>query len=115
ELPQLEELNAAFITVATGMSPTGEASVLAGADNGPGSLLVALRADDDAADVVTTVDSVGTITGQVTVPLAIAAATADEGGHFGVAEDADAVIPAEEELAAPDPMEFALGPIEEQG
>ncbi len=115
ELSHLEELNSAFITIATGMSSTGEASVLAGAADGPGSLVSALRADDAAADVVTTVDSVGTITGQVTIPLAIAAATVGQGGHFGVAEGADAVIPAEEELAPPDPHAFAPGPIEEQG
>jgi len=115
ELAHLEELNAAFITIADGMSSTGEASVLAGAAEGQGSLLTALRADDDAAESVTSVDSVGTITGQVTIPLAIAAATVDEGGHFGVAEDADAVIPAEEQLPAPEPQAFAPGPIEEQG
>lgn len=115
ELPQLDELNAAFITLATGMSSTGEGSVLAGADDGPGTLLTALRADDAASDAVTTVDSVGTITGQVTVPLAVAAAIAGEGGHFGVSENADAVLPAEEVLPAPDPEQFALGPIEEQG
>lgn len=115
EATHLEELNVAFATVATGISTTGEASVLAGSDDGPGSLLTALRADDDLADGLTTVDGVGTITGQVTVPLALAAAVAGEGGHFGVAEDADAVLPPEEDLSAPEPQQFALGPIEEQG
>ena len=115
ETAQLDELNAAFATVATGMSSTGEASVLVGSDDGPGSLLTAVRADEDIAEGLTTVDGVGTITGQVTVPLALAAAVAGAGGHFGVAEDVDAVLPAEEELSAPDPQQFALGPIEEQG
>ena len=115
EIAHLDELNAAFATVAAGLSSTGEASVLAGSDDGPGSLLTALRADDDLAEGVTTVDGVGTITGQVTVPLAVAAAVAGDGGHFGVAEDIDAVLPPAESLSAPDPQQFALGPIEEQG
>lgn len=115
EIAQLDELNAAFATVARGLSSTGEGSVLAGSDDGPGSLLTALRADADLAEGLTTVDAVGTITGQVTVPLALAAAVAGDGGHFGVAEDVDAVLPPEEALNAPDPEEFALGPIEEQG
>ncbi|UFU05053.1 copper transporter [Ruania halotolerans] len=112
EIEELASVNESAITLAEGLAETGEASVVAGVDGGPGTLLTALRADDEASAEVTTVDSVGTITGQVTVPLALAAAIADDGGHFGLSEAADAVVPDRHDLPAPDPLQFARGPIE---
>lgn len=115
ELERLEQVNAILTRFAVGISSTGEASVLAGTRDGPGSLLAAVLANDTAAEKVTTVDSVGNVIGQVTVPMALAAAIGGEQGNYGTAEDADAVIPPKTELEPPDPAAFARGPAEDQG
>jgi len=115
ELDRLEQVNTMLTHFSLGISGTGEGAIVAGAPDGPGSLLAAVRAHDEAAAKVTTVDSVGTVTGQVTIPLALAAAISGEQGHYGTSEDADAVIPPQTSLPAPDPGQFARGPAEDQG
>lgn len=115
ELEHLEQVNTMLTRFSVGISSTGEGAVVAGTQDGPGSLLVALRAHDVAAEKVTTVDSVGTVTGQVTIPMALAATIAGKQGHYGTAEDADAVLPPEVTLDGPDPSQFARGPAEDQG
>ncbi|SED90540.1 copper transporter [Ruania alba] len=115
QVEELTAVNDASITLAEGLAETGEGSLIAGTDGGAGTLLTALRANSEAADRVTSVDAVGTITGQVTVPLALAAEIADDGGHFGLSESANAVVPDRHELPAPAPAEFAPGPVETDG
>ncbi|UFU04298.1 copper transporter [Ruania suaedae] len=106
EAAERDALNEDYLTLAEGLAETGEGSVLAGVDVGQGSLLDVLRGQDVP---VTSVDSVGSITGQVTVPLALAADLAGEGAQFGLAESAELVLPAPLTLPAPDPTAFAPG------
>ncbi|QOR72223.1 copper transporter [Ruania alkalisoli] len=112
ELTEAETTNEAYLVLAAGIAETGEGSVLAGVDGGAGTLLAALRSGSDTDDVaITSVDSVGTITGQVTVPLALAATIAGEGAQFGLEESADLVLPEPVTLDLPDPAAFAPGPV----
>lgn len=57
------------------------------------NLVTAVRDDDGVAAAVSTVDSADQITGQVSVPLALAAADAGLVGQYGLAPDATAVLP----------------------
>ncbi|WP_165962879.1 copper transporter [Occultella glacieicola] len=110
-LTRLAESNAVYTGLAVDLAGAGEASVLAGADAFDGDLVRAVRADEAAARAVTTVDSVGTITGQVTVPLAVVATTGGGPASYGFAEGVDAVVPEPVTLTPPDPAAFAPGPV----
>lgn len=115
ELQRLDQANNILTKFALGISTTGEGSIVAGSQDGEGSLLAALRSDEAGATEVTTVDHVGTVTGQVTIPLALAADITGEQEHYGTADDAEAVLPQGTTLEAPDPEEFAQVPAEDQG
>ncbi|CAM3653241.1 copper transporter [Occultella aeris] len=109
---ELAEANVVYTGLAVDLAGAGEASVLAGGDAFQGDLVRAVRADEAAASVVTTVDGVGTITGQVTVPLAVAATTGGAPASYGFAEGVTAVIPEPTTLTPPDPATFAPGPVD---
>jgi len=81
---------------ATGLA---EASVVVGDADAP--LLTAIAEGDDRT-TVTTVDGVGELTGQVSVPLALAARAAGSVGHFGTGAGATAVAPGVVRLAETD-------------
>lgn len=68
-----------------------EASVVAGDTSS--ALLAAIVGGDDA-DTVSTVNDVDALTGQISVPLALAARAAGTVGHFGTGDGATAVAPA---------------------
>ncbi|MGP7960783.1 copper transporter [Sanguibacter sp. A247] len=73
-----------------------EGSLVAGAGDAP---LVRAIIEGDDADLVTTVDDMSAITGQISVPLALAARAAGTVGHFGTGPGATAVAPAVVRLA----------------
>lgn len=76
------------------------AAPLAGA-TGDG-LVSAVRSDDELSTRVSTVDSVDTPTGRVTVVLALREQLAGESGQYGFGEGASAPIPEPEQAAASD-------------
>lgn len=76
-----------------------EASVVVG--DASSELLEAIVGGDDA-DTVSTVGDVDALTGQISVPLALAARAAGTVGHFGTGEGATAVAPAVVRLAEVD-------------
>ena len=82
------------INVDTVTGLAGSHAVVAGTDTEESDLLDAIRADAEAAEAVSTVDSADLISGQVTAPLALAAlARGAPVGHYGTGESASAVIP----------------------
>jgi len=76
-----------------------EAAVVAGGTGAP--LLAAIMGGGDATSV-TTVGDLDDLTGQVSVPLALAARAAGTVGHFGTGEGTTAVAPAVVRLAEVD-------------
>ncbi|HLV55933.1 MAG TPA: copper transporter [Actinotalea caeni] len=73
----------------------GRNAVLAGTDALPSDLVDAVRADADAAEAVSTVDSIEVVTGQVIAPLVLAATARGVGvDHYGLEPGAAAVLPA---------------------
>lgn len=68
-----------------------EASIVAGDRTAP---LIGAIVDGDESDSVTTVGDVDALTGQISVPLALAARAAGTVGHFGTGDGATAVTPA---------------------
>ncbi|WP_418606079.1 copper transporter [Georgenia sp. SUBG003] len=54
------------------MTASGRGSVTVGAAVGDLDLVGAVRADDEARDAVTTVDSIGEVTAAISTPLALA-------------------------------------------
>lgn len=84
-------------------------AVLAGGDLVEGGALQTLRADQDAGRAVSTVESVQRTSGEVAVPLALAARIAGQVGHYGVAGNADdpmpprIVLPVVERVVEPPP------------
>lgn len=113
EVPENAEAAAETNTVLTssleGLAGTGEGNVLAGGGDEEAELLAAVRANENLAERISTVDGVDMVTGQVTVPLALAADIAGNTGSFGVTESAAAAVPNQVSLTAPDPQEFAPG------
>lgn len=71
-----------------------EGAVVAGASRSGDDLVAAVRGDGDLAEVVTTVADATTVTGQVTVPLALAADIAGPSAHYGYGDDLAALPPA---------------------
>ncbi|MCC2322906.1 copper transporter [Cellulomonas xiejunii] len=71
-----------------------EGVVVTGGSRAGGDLVAAVRADDQLADVVATVADSASVTGQVTVPLALAADIAGRPGHYGYGDDRAALPPA---------------------
>src|SRR5699024_7782527 len=74
--------NAVLTSTLTGLAQTGEGNVVAASGAGD-DLVTAIRAQEALASSLSTVDGVDLITGQVTVPLALAADIAGETGAYG--------------------------------
>lgn len=62
------------------------------------ALVTGVRADADAAEVISTVDNGSSALGRTAFVLALVLATTDEVGAFGTAEDAASVVPDTEDL-----------------
>ncbi|MGN8246331.1 copper transporter [Cellulomonas soli] len=71
-----------------------EGVVLADGPRGSGTLIDALLADDDLAQLITTVSGAHTTVGQTTVPLALAAAISGVVGHYGFGDGEEVLPPA---------------------
>lgn len=84
-------ITAATTAIAAAAQSRSAGAVLAG-DANPASPIAALRADA-LAGAVATVDSVETLAGQAAVPLALAQRLSGSVGHYGVREDAEALLP----------------------
>jgi len=90
-----EIVNGAWIRLATALDEIGLASVLTGpaAAAETGGVITALRADDAASDLVSTVDSAESGPGQVATVVALAAELNGRTGHYGQVGDVDGPIP----------------------
>lgn len=90
-----EIVNGAWIRLATALDEIGMASVLTGpaAAAETGGVITALRADDAASGVVSTVDSAESRPGQVATVVALAAELSGQTGHYGQVGDVDGPIP----------------------
>jgi hypothetical protein len=86
---------AALVQLATALDEEGSGSVLAGdlAANGDGGLVAAVRADQAATSIVSTVDNVTTAAGRISTVLALAAEGRGTSGEYGVGEDTQPVPP----------------------
>ncbi|UZN05000.1 copper transporter [Cellulomonas sp. S1-8] len=73
-----------------------EGAVVAGDTRAGGGLVAAVREDDDLGGTTTTVADATTVSGQVVVPLALAASIAGRPGHYGYGDDLTALPPAVE-------------------
>lgn len=88
-----EQRLAEEVALAQGIAATGEGTVVAGSAATELDLVSAVRADPEAAQTVTTTDSVAELTGRLSVPMALAVAISGDGGHFGVGAEATAPVP----------------------
>ncbi|MEU8284496.1 copper transporter [Micromonospora sp. NPDC048905] len=87
------ERNAAIVTMAAQIALIGR-TVLAGTISGDGSSVGIVRGDEALHARISTVDGVAGAQGQVAAALALAEQiTANRGGRYGTAGDADALIP----------------------
>lgn len=84
---------ASQVQFAEAFAATGEGGVLVGSARVSEDLVTAVRADDSAASVVTTIDGVTSASGWVTTPMALAATIAGNGSHYGFGIDAEAGLP----------------------
>jgi hypothetical protein len=96
-----EELDG-LVELSEAMAAESQGVVVAGPADSGGDLVAALRSGETGRRVAT-VDHVGGISGQVSLPRALARAVAGEVGHFGFADSADSVLPGRVELAAGTP------------
>ncbi|MGC0144241.1 copper transporter [Pseudactinotalea sp. Z1732] len=103
------QTNVVLISTLTGLARTGEGNVLAGAAREEGNLVLAVREQEALSEAMSTVDGVDLITGQVTVPLALAADIAGSGGAYGTTDSAEEGFPSTTMLPPPDPEDFAPG------
>lgn len=94
-----EETRAAFVALAESLAAQGGVTVGSGLE---GELVAAIRADDDAAGVVTTVDSVGEVPASVSVPLALAVVGSGGHGQYGSEAGAEAPMPPYRPLTPPE-------------
>ncbi|WP_136520209.1 copper transporter [Cellulomonas telluris] len=71
-----------------------EGAVLADGPRTPESLTAAVMGDGERSERLTTVSRTDDVTGQVVVPLALAARIAGENGHYGYGDDLEPLPPA---------------------
>lgn len=88
-----EQRLAEEVALARGIAASGEGTVVAGSAATELDLVSALRADSEAAEAVTTTDSVSELTGRLSVPMALAVDISGEVGHYGVGAEATAPVP----------------------
>ena len=83
----------ARLALADAAQRLSEGAVVAGGAEPGESLVSAVRDDDDLAGTVTTVEDATTVSGQVVVPLALAASIAGQPGHFGYGDGLEVLPP----------------------
>ncbi len=83
----------AQLALADAAQRLSQGAVVAGPARGSESLVTAVRGDDRLADRITTVADATTVTGQVVVPLALAAAIGERPGHYGYGDDLTVLPP----------------------
>ena len=88
-----------LVALADAFAAESEGVVVGGPAAGDDDLVVAVR-NGEAGERVATVDGVDAVTGQVSLPRALARALAGEVGHYGFAGAAEAVLPPRVQLAA---------------
>lgn len=91
-----DESVAAQLAVLSAAQELSSGAVLADGPRGEGSLTDAVLADQELAASLTTVSGSAVVTGQVNVPLALAARIAGTNGHYGFGEDETPLPPAVE-------------------
>jgi len=106
---EVAQENAALTVTLSGLAQTGEGNVLAGPARAEGDLLLSVREQEALSASISTVDGADLITGQVTVPLALAADIAGDSQAYGTADSAEAGLPEEIDLMPPNPEDFAPG------
>ncbi|WP_407318118.1 copper transporter [Isoptericola halotolerans] len=84
------------VAVVSALQETAQDVVVAGPTTTEGELVADVRADEDAASRVSTVNGTERAVMRLNVPLALAARLVDEVGHYGFEEDAVVVPPAVE-------------------
>ena len=87
----------AQLAVVSAAQQLSSGAVLADGPRGTGSLTEAVLADEDLATTITTVSGTELVTGQVNVPLALAARIAGTNGHYGFG-DGETPLPAAVQL-----------------
>jgi hypothetical protein len=95
-----QEVVQTFLELAGTVQAVSPATVVAGPTAAGGDLVSAVRADDAVAREVSTVSGIETPVGRIVVPLAVAAALADEVGQYGF-EDGATPLPPVVPSAAP--------------
>lgn len=94
----VSELTTAQLAVVDAAQEYSEGMVVADGPGVAGSLTAAVLADDRLAGRITTVTGTDLVTGQVSVPLALAARIAGTVGHYGFDGGDDAALPPRVEL-----------------
>lgn len=89
----LEAALGAAQQISTAVQVRSAGAVVAGGDLVDPSLVQRLRADDATVGLVSTVESVQRVSGQVAVPLALAARIAGTVGHYGTGDSATDRMP----------------------
>ena len=90
---QLEAQLGAALQVASAVQSRSSGAVVAGGVLGEDTLVSRVRQDEAAVSRLSTVESVHTLTGQVSVPLALSARIAGTVGQYGPSESATAPMP----------------------
>ncbi len=96
----LEAFNESIAELAVVLEDVAEGVVVAGSAEESEDVLSQLRAN--RAGIVTTVDGVDHLTGQITAVLALADAVSEPGNAYGSRANADVIAPGRTELDAPD-------------
>lgn len=99
-----EEIGAAELGLVKGLDPA--AGLVAG-EQGEGTLVHLIRSDSEAAQTITTTDSLSTTVGLILLPRALAVVVSGEHGSYGFGDGADAVFPPNVDISAPEPVEPA--------
>jgi hypothetical protein len=89
----LESVLGAAQQISTAVQARSAGAVVAGGDLVDPGLVQRLRADDATVGTVSTVESVQRVSGQVAVPLALAARIAGNVGHYGTSDSATDRMP----------------------
>lgn len=89
----LEGLLGAAQQISVAVQQRSAGAVVAGGDLVEPSLVQRLRADEETVGLVSTVESVQRVSGQVAVPLALAARISGTVGHYGTGESATDLMP----------------------
>jgi hypothetical protein len=90
-----DTVNGAWIRIATALDDIGTAAVVSGTASSAESdgMIAALRGDDSASTVVSTVDSAEESPGQIATVVALAAELTGLTGHYGQVGDVDGPLP----------------------